>query len=284
MFLSQLCVNAGDDPDRPCPGRQWVGNLYRVHQRLWMAFPDSADREADPFFLGNWEAPARPEAKAGRGQVGFLFRVEREGRPRILVQSAQRPDWKYAFQNARYLLADEPKLREFDPSPREGELYRFRLLANVVQSTSAVHPGGEMRKSRPIARRVRKEILVHPLPFPTALPADGVERVRLLRERWDPWRDWLRGLGSSRGFRIVDDERSPLLMQSVHTVVRRPRKNADNANGGGADEKRYNAGLFDGVLACTSAGDLRSAIANGVGHGKAFGFGLLSIAPLRDKS
>ncbi len=38
---------------------------------------------------------------------------------------------------------------------------------------------------------------------------------------------------------------------------------------------------FDGVLRVTDPERLRQAIANGIGHGKAFGLGLLSVAPYR---
>lgn len=38
--------------------------------------------------------------------------------------------------------------------------------------------------------------------------------------------------------------------------------------------------LFDGVLRATDTETLRTALGSGVGHGKAFGLGLLSLAPL----
>ena len=266
-------------PDRPQPERQWLGNIYRVHQRLWMAFPDGKARADDPFFLGALGGPSIAEPKPARDKIGFLFRIERDGNPRILVQSTQRPDWSYAFQNAPYLLADEPKLREFDPAPHQDQAYRFRLLANVVQSKSVVHPDGSMRKSRAIPRRRRTEVLVHPHPLVDPLPADLNEREQHLHDRWNPWRDWLQQMSAGRGFRVVDEKSSPLLMQSVHTVVRHPQIGSGE-NGQNSREKRYNAGLFEGVLICTSADELRDAIINGVGHAKAFGFGLLSIAPV----
>jgi CRISPR system Cascade subunit CasE len=199
------------------------------------------------------------------------------------VQSAQRPDWDYAFQNAPYLLAESPKLREFDPIPKLGQAYRFRLLANVIQSRSVAHADGTMRNARPIPRRRRTEVPIRPVALPAVMPAEAAERERLLCERWDPWRSWLQRMGESRGFRVLHDGASPLLMQAVHSVVQYPHR-ADGNNGHGAREKRYNAGLFNGTLTCTSAGELRSAIVNGVGHAKAFGFGLLSVAPVGNGS
>src|SRR5438876_483640 len=121
MFLSLLHVNVGNDPDYP--GRRWLRDVYRVHQRLWMAFPDAARRDEDPFFLGTWDGPSIASPKPKRREAGFLFRIERDGSARILVQSVQRPSWEYAFQNAPYLLQSDPQMREFDPTPRRDQAY-----------------------------------------------------------------------------------------------------------------------------------------------------------------
>ena len=44
--------------------------------------------------------------------------------------------------------------------------------------------------------------------------------------------------------------------------------------------KRYRAAQFDGALTCTDAELLRAAVSNGIGRGKAFCMGLLSLATL----
>lgn len=269
MFLSLLHVNTESRP-----GRQWLGDVYRVHQRLWMAFPNAGDRMEDPFFLGAWSGPALPEPKPTRAKAGFLFRVERDGQPRILVQSVHQPDWGYAFQNAPYLLASAPKLRQFDPAPCRDQAYRFRLLAHVVDSRSIARDDRPLRTTQSgqqVARRKRTEVVVHPQPVAEPLPVDLAERRELLNLRWEPWRRWLEKAGTDRGFRIDESKRCPLVMQTIHAVVRNPRWQKP---------KRYNAGLFEGVLCCSDPDRLRGAIIHGVGHGKAFGFGLLSLAPV----
>jgi CRISPR system Cascade subunit CasE len=43
----------------------------------------------------------------------------------------------------------------------------------------------------------------------------------------------------------------------------------------------FTAVRFDGELGVTDAALLREAVANGIGTQKAFGFGLLSLAPVR---
>lgn len=275
MFLSLLPVNVRGEP-----GRRWLNDIYRVHQRLWMGFPDDVRLADDPFFLGPWDGPGIPEPKPKRREAGFLFRIERDGSPRILVQSVERPNWKYAFQNAPYLLSGESQVRQFDPAPRRDQHYRFRLLANVVTSKSVVHPDGKTRTTRAgltISRRRRTEVAVRPQPVPDPLPVDPIERERVLLARWEPWRSWLHHAGQERGFCL--EESSSLLMGAIHTSVCNPNKDPDPSSQEKPTEKRYNAGLFDGVLVCTDADRLRDAIVDGIGHAKAFGFGLLSLAP-----
>jgi CRISPR system Cascade subunit CasE len=284
MFLSLLHVNMGKDPDHPTPGRKWLGDTYRVHQRLWMAFADDKRCDEDQFFLGVWAGPSLPERKPQRHEAGFLFRIEHDGYPRILVQSVEEPKWDYAFQNAPYLLARKPDVKKFDPSPLHNESYRFRLLANVVNPKSVVHPNGKMRTTGSgltIQCRKRTEMPVFPLPMPDPLPVDPIERRKVLLARWDPWREWLRHMGTGRGFHVVDEQASPLLMEAVHTIVRNPGKVRGGSNQDKPTEKRYNAGLFEGLFVCADPDRLRDAVINGVGHSKAFGFGLLSIAPVR---
>jgi CRISPR system Cascade subunit CasE len=50
---------------------------------------------------------------------------------------------------------------------------------------------------------------------------------------------------------------------------------------GGKQEKPLGAVQFDGVLEVTDPDKLREAVRNGLGSQKAYGFGLLSIAPIR---
>ena len=266
MYLSRLHVNMTHQA-----GRQWIGSLYRVHQRLWMAFPDQEQREQDPFFLGPWHEPALPDPKPVRTQAGFLFRIERDGPLRILVQSTQPPCWHYAFQNAPHLLARSAEVREFDPVPRKNERYRFRVLAHVVERhTVACEQTRTTKSGKTIAKRKRKETWVLPAPMPQLLPASPAERLRVLSGRWDSWRNWLMSMGSQHGFDVLNEGATPLLVQPVHAVVRNPKC---------AKSTRYNAGVFDGVLTCVDPHRLRNALISGIGPAKAFGFGLLSLAP-----
>lgn len=255
MFLSQLLVNPGDHPDKPRPGLDWVRQTYRVHQRIWMAFPDTHRMKEDPFFLGTWSSDslAKPKRQAG----GFLFRIEAEPPLRILVQSAEKPRWDYAFQNAPHLLASEPQVREYDPSFTAGQTFRFRLVAQMV--TRRTIPAGKLLEGQ----KAKSE---HPIRC--LLPADGDGH-----QRPDPdftaWRERLAVWAERHGFSLGEYPKQ-LRVQPIPNLTMKPA--------GQERPKRFNAAMFEGLLTCADPERLHAAVVNGVGRGKAFGMGLLSLA------
>lgn len=251
MFLSLLHVNVGDDPDRDQPGRRWLRDVYRVHQRLWMAFPDSKRREEDPFFLGAWNGAVLTEPKPTRSENGFLFRIERDGLPRILVQSVEQPYWDYAFQNAPYLLASDPdhrpKVRAFDPTPILDQTFRFRLQANPTKKVHALPEGSH--RTTPLTKNGRR------------VPVPATEEAL---------RGWLASRADRAGFRLIGDPS----VQPGYVYVSKTREPGQG--------HRLRSVLYEGILEVTDADAFARTLAAGIGPAKGFGFGLLSVAPLRD--
>jgi len=257
MYLSSLLIDTGNNPDRERPARQWLRNLYRVHQRLSMAFPSGDAQAADPHFLQPYNPNAfTQELEHDKNltrsrERGFLFRVDvrSDGPAVILVQSAIIPDWEYAFQNTGFLGA-RPEWRAYDPEFEAGAELRFRLLANptkkVDSATKAERTdaelGGTLSRKRLDGRRV-----------PVADDQLGA---------------WLERHGSTAGFRVLQ-------IDSLVPGYVLARKGADNAKGAGA---RLRSARYDGVLAVEDPAVFREAILRGIGPAKAFGFGLLSVA------
>jgi CRISPR system Cascade subunit CasE len=258
MFLSQLLVNPGDHPDKPRPGLDWMKQTYRVHQRIWMAFPDTHRIKEDPFFLGTWSSDSL--AKPKRQEGGFLFRIEPEPPLRILVQSTEKPRWDYAFQNAPHLLAGEPQVREYDPAFTAGQTFRFRLVAQMV--TRRTIPTAKLQQGH----KARSE---HPIRCLLPAGADG-------RRKPDPnftsWRERL-GLWAERHGFTVGDFPKHLRVQPISNLTMKPV--------GQQRPEPFNAAMFEGLLTCTDPERLHAAVLNGLGRGKAFGMGLLSLAVLR---
>ncbi len=259
MFLSQLLVNPGSHPDKPRPGVDWMKQTYRVHQRIWMAFPETQRMSEDPFFLGTWSSDSL--AKPRREEGGFLFRIEPEPPLRILVQSSEKPKWDYAFQNAPYLLADAPQVREYEPSFKAEDRYRFRLVMLMVKRrtvpASAITDGTKARTEHPIR---------------CLLPATEPNGKARPDPDFSAWRDRLGEVAERSGF-AVGEYPKHLRVQPVRNLHMKP---AGNTPG-----KPFNAAMFEGVLTCTDPRLLQEAVINGIGRGKAFGMGLLSLAVIQ---
>jgi len=256
MYLSHLLIDVGDNPDRPRPGRLWLRNLYRVHQRLCMAFPSPSRVSDDADFL----KPFKPE-DFNRGQVhvsrgtdtGFLFRIDIQsgGRAVILVQSAIKPNWDYAFQNAGYLLAALPEVKPFDPRFVKGEPLRFRLVTNPTKKRGT--PLKEERQSLSIEEwKSTKGRNGRRVPVPA-----------------DQLLDWLAQRAERAGFALEADS---VTVQAGYVYV--------DKTGNGAGEPLRSA-RYDGTLRITDVALFRDALAGGIGPAKGFGFGLLSVARLR---
>ena len=254
VYLSRLTIDVGSDATRERPGRIWLRNLYHVHQRLCMAFPSEDRKSRDEHFL----EPFNPE-DFGQKQVrvkreagsGFLFRVDPGpgARAIILVQSAVEPDWDYAFHNAGYLLAAPAETKQFDVSFTAGQHLRFRLVANPTRRLSkhSRERDGEPVQEKWIGRRV-------PVPYDQLLDWLAV---------------WRFHPDDSPGFSPHKDRTS---VQPGYVYVNKKRD--------GRAHRLFSV-RYEGLLEVTDPEKFRTTLIRGIGPGKAFGFGLLSVAPCR---
>ena len=178
---------------------------------------------------------------ARREDSGFLFRIDPSPAAGsvILVQSAMKPDWDYAFHNAGYLLAAPPEVKTFDPRFAAGQSLRFRLVANPTtapqdryQERTRLTGSGNMESAFPYGR-------------PAASTGSLAGRDR-------------------EGFL---DEDSTTVQPGYIYVNKTP-------DGSG---QRLRSVRYEGILTVTDARHFQDTIARGIGPGKAFGFGLLSL-------
>jgi len=257
MFLSTLLIDTGGNPDRPRPGRLWLRNLYRVHQRLCMAFPCSTRRRSDQMFLMPY-APsdfAQAHVHVERGpDAGFLFRVDPQsgGGAVIIVLSALPPDWEYAFRNAAHLLAaplQEPRHLHLDIAA--GEQFRFRLLANPTKRPA-------LNKDERLRRTAAGQKVNRPRQQLTWDPNDSPNAA---------FNKWLERRAAVCGFNL----RAVEVSRVGYVYINKGRDSTQ--------ARRLRSVQFDGLLAVTDANIFLHTLAHGIGPGKAFGFGLLSIAP-----
>ena len=250
IYESVLWVNPLSG--RWSPGRGWAAQPYRVHQRLSMAFPSDERKKNDqqgiqPYKPEDFLTP-RPNGQGygvARSQGGFLFRIEGGPEPHVVVRSVIEPDWNYAFQNAPELLRDAEPIRfrqrtyRFDADPQKTK-FAFRLLANpTMRATPTSPPAGGYRLNR----------------------KPGEKRPRHALREESGQRDWLMRKAAEAGFAVEGG----FVVTPLGDVRHK--------------EKRWFSVLFEGTLTVADLPRFADALVQGIGSGKAFGFGLLSLAP-----
>jgi len=305
-------IDVGENPDRPRPGRKWLRNVYRVHQRLAMAFPSDPRKKADPEFLKPYAPEEFPEAGhaedalAGRSDVhegrsdktGFLYRIDRSADhgPVILVQSARRPDWDYAFGltpgareperrkpvgNAGCLLAAPPQTKEITCEAVDSRGVRLRIW----QSTEETKPDQRPPDKDSILEtgaNLRFRLNANPTRRLANGPFQG-KRVGIGRNRMSIL-DWLARKAASHGFELVfkpqkiEHEKEPWDPRwRITTGIVCAWKSHQEQEDEDTRKMQFASALIDGILRITQPQEFVKALESGIGPAKAFGFGLLSL-------
>jgi CRISPR system Cascade subunit CasE len=224
--------------------RRDLGDSHQLHRTVLAAFP---------------QAPAGAQARA---HFGVLYRVESladsPALARLLVQSAAAPDWSHVPAEALGPAADgrgNPAVRTVDAEYERitaGARLVFRLRANPTRKLSDRTPG----RDDPLLGK----------------------RVALLRE--EEQLAWLARKGEQHGFRLL----ATALQPEVPAVQATPQATEWGRRPGGDGRAAmplcFGAVLFNGRLEVTDAERFRATLIGGIGSGKAFGFGLLSVAAI----
>jgi CRISPR system Cascade subunit CasE len=255
MYLSRLILNP-----KNADARRDLGEVHRLHRRVMSAFPQAT------------------RTQSARAEMSVLFRVDivsRTGVPVMLVQSRVQPDWRAlpadyllkkerGMENPACLAADDAYQRL-----RNGILLRFRLRANPSRKVDTkTGPDGRRRNGRRVKLTGGTRVV------------DGQE-VELSAEEEQVL--WLRRKGEQHGFRLRDlrpgvpDVR---VVQEGPLTGTRPLAMSQ----GSEASLTIRPVLFEGILQVTDAERFRQALSQGIGPAKAYGCGLLSIAPARGLS
>ena len=242
MYYSRLILNP-----RSRKAQRDLSDPYEMHRTVLHGFPVgkmAVDRTTD-------------EA------AGVLYRVDphpQSGLPILLVQSQVAPDWSF-LQSAdfqHYLYPLDPYQEEENPVVKErtlvlqrGQTLAFRLRANPTKRLSA----GKNNKG--------KRIGIY----------DEAEQ-----------RQWLANKGEKGGFQILRAELSQgdkVQWKELREIEQRRRNERTNTVEALPPKTGVLEVRFDGILQVTDPAAFLTAIQAGIGSGKAFGFGLLSVAPVR---
>lgn len=183
-----------------------------------------------------------PHLPASEGRP-LLFRVDSTDRgPIVLLQTFSAPDWDLLELAPRALL-DPPATKVYSPSFFVGQRLSFRLLTRPSIRKAGDFGVRENGKRRPGPRLDCRE-----------------DEERL---------EWLRWKAGDNGFSVESVGLSIVSFPAIKL-----RKAASETGG------CFNAVQFDGILVVTNPDKLRDAVRNGIGQQKAYGFGLLSLAPI----
>lgn len=219
--------------------------LHRIH--LDLRCREARRDLSDPYQLHSTLCRAfnHPNDKCAPG--AFLWRLEPEvdqtGLPQILVQSRNIPDWT-GIGIKGWLSRADPALNLHDrlklDSLKVDQRFRFRLRANPCVTRNG-------------------------------------KRLGLLR--MEEQEAWIIRQGKRHGFSLPlqasfdspDQASERVDVRISHQQMLRGRQHSGNGI------KIYSV-LYDGILMVSEPNAFRDALSNGIGHGKAMGLGLLSVA------
>ena len=203
---------------------------------------------------------AFPEAETpgtkARASFGLLYRVEPEPVGQLLLQSQTEPDWSKL--PPRYIataqdgeeVAGTKRIDEAWQAIERGQVLRFRLQANPTKRVGAQDS-----------------------------PARG-KRVELVGE--EEQIAWLARKGSTSGFRLGELRVRSTVLNVRASALSKSTGRRPNERGG-MSRLTFGSVLFDGLLEVTDSPSFLTALAMGVGPGKAYGFGLLSVGAVKQE-
>lgn len=193
--------------------------------------------------------PDDPDITAARERYGVLYRAEpHDNGARVLVQSRHLPDWSRL--PAGYLQSPVMGPKRVDEQYAHvvaGQELVFRLRANPqkrISNRSTIAPE-RWRGKRVELRREEEQIA------------------------------WLRHKGETNGFALLNARISP---NGDVADVRAFSPSSRVTGKHGAHALTFGSVVFEGRLRITDLALFQRALEQGIGSGKAFGFGLLSVA------
>lgn len=197
---------------------------------------------------------ADPSTDGGR----VLWRLDRAAhRLELYVVSVDRPDFVHLVENAGWSTS-QPDVGDYDRFLNRiavGQRFIFRLRANTVRSTK--DGVGERERGRVVNVGSRQH-------------QEG----------------WLLARAASIGFAIPDDPADittsdgEVLGRRNLVLTSRETMRFTRRSDGTRRDVTLSTAQFDGVLEVTEPDALRKALCAGIGRGKAYGCGLMTLAPL----
>jgi CRISPR system Cascade subunit CasE len=239
IYLSRMYLNP-----RSRAVRADLVDCHALHRTILRAFPPTPDG-----------------VPTARDHFGVLYRVDEDchGALTLLVQSAVVPDWSrlllgyFVPAGGGQANPESKRVDQLYAGLEEGMILAFRLRANPTRKVDTHSgPNGERRNGRRVVVR------------------DEAEQL-----------EWLRRKGSQHGFELLATTVNPDVpdVRAVGSAkVTGARRLVDGEVALAGQRLTFGSVLFEGRLRVVDAAAMREALMHGIGSGKAYGFGLLSIA------
>lgn len=163
------------------------------------------------------------------------------------------------------------KTRDYGPFLQrlaEGQIWSFRLTANpvrdVARNRSSKNEDAVGKRTGHVTVRQQSSWLIGRAAYANCPPPEIPEGLPSAQD----------SRSARNGFEVVTDESGGLQLsvseRRVHHMKKRDQPKPITVS----------TARFDGVLRVTDADKLRHALTHGIGHARAFGCGLLTLAPL----
>ncbi|KAA6212410.1 type I-E CRISPR-associated protein Cas6/Cse3/CasE [Streptomyces albofaciens JCM 4342] len=226
-----------------------------------------------------------------------LWRMDSDDphRPHLTVLTRARPDWSHIVERAGWPDADGEHALVRDYAPllaliEPGREFSFRLTANPVQnSPTPISPTAAQRKriaaeQAPVRRRGFR--MAH---------RTATEQLRWFLQRTERWGfavpvsrtdppaagmevEHANSAALGRTATQAPPDRADAVPREVRITARHRRTFAKNGRG---PRVVINSVTFEGRLRVTNAEALTHHLLNGIGPAKAYGCGLLTLAPIK---
>ena len=216
-------------------------DTYDWHQSAWKCFPSLHDRESK---RGRYIKGTKPDQQRRidtENPPAFLTRLDRkDGGFRLLIVSPVAPT------RPEWTAPGDWQSREIPPEYFGKRRYRFQLRANPTKKLRVDKPDGARKKN---GRRI-----------PLTTPEELIP--------------WMQRKGDAGGFHVhgLDpDADEPCAISPAHRFYFYRENDGQRGLHAGVD--------FTGILEVTDPARFHETFRAGLGSAKAFGFGLLIIAP-----
>ncbi|MFB7296466.1 type I-E CRISPR-associated protein Cas6/Cse3/CasE [Streptomyces rubiginosohelvolus] len=251
MYLTRFRVNTGRSD-----ARHLLGSPHRVHGAVNCSFPT-------------------PPSRDGSGPR-VLWRVDRNGTSETLlyIVSPSRPDLTHLVEQAGWPASDEPGWKtfayaDFLTALHPGDTWGFRLTANPVHNIRHQYVG-EGEPTKRAAHRTPRHQMRWLL---ERQEKSGFEIVQKPEDR--------RLLPVGDEYELVVRDQTPLRFRRPLKEREKQAQTARRAGRSGGGDVQITKVTFDGRLRITDPDAFRRTLTQGLGKAKAYGCGLMTLAPLR---